>query len=121
MQIGQFDPMILVIIVFWCFDWFDLQLGVTESWPRHCHLAVATSQNSMIYTTIGQSILPETAFPAETNVDTPIITQCFIQLLDSLFYRKLHFQLKLMQILLLLPSALYNYWTVYSTQNCIPS
>jgi hypothetical protein len=89
MQIGQFDLTILVIIVFWCFDWFDLQLGVTESWLRRRHLAVATSQNSMIYTTIGQSILPETAFSAGINVATPI-TQCFIQLLDSLFYGKLH-------------------------------
>ena len=41
--------------------------------PLYCrHFAVATGQNLMLYTTIGQSILPETAFAAEIDVDTPI-------------------------------------------------
>jgi len=93
MQIGQFDDFYetdyLVIIA------FGVLTGLTySSVSPKAGLAVATSQNPMLYTTIGQSILLETAFPAEIDVATPI-TQCFIQLLDSLFYLKLHFQLKL--------------------------
>ena len=84
----------ILVILFWCFDWFDLRLGVTESWPRHRHLAVATSQTQMLYTTIRQSILLKTAFPARIDVAT-LIVQCFVQLLDSLFYSKLRSQLKL--------------------------
>jgi hypothetical protein len=79
---------ILVIIV------FGVLTGLTYgSVSPKAGLAVATSPsplvNPMLYTTIGQSILLETAFLARIDVDT-LITQCFIQLLDSLFYPKLH-------------------------------
>ena len=34
----------------WCFNWFDLQLSVTESWLRRRHLAVATSPLPLVKT-----------------------------------------------------------------------
>jgi hypothetical protein len=67
--------MILVIIVFGVLvGWFDLRLGVpvgvTVS-PK-ARLTIATSQNPMLFTTIGQSILLETALLAGIDVYTPI-------------------------------------------------
>jgi hypothetical protein len=34
-------------------------------------VAIAVAGSPILYTTIGQSILPETAFQAEIDVDTP--------------------------------------------------
>jgi hypothetical protein len=67
--------MILVIIVFGVLVdsyWFDLRLRVPPSVSPKAGLTVATSQHPMLFTTIGQSILFETALPVGTDVYTPI-------------------------------------------------
>ena len=66
---------ILVIIAFGGLTGLTYSLVSPKAGPHCRHLAVATSQNPMLYTTIRQSILPKTAFPAEIDVATPI-TQC---------------------------------------------